>query len=180
MRAFFILGAILLALYLAVCALLYFKQNALLFFPTHFAQDTDLSPWIIGGNVIGYCREANNPEAVWLCTHGNGGQADQRSYLLRRMSDRDSLYVLEYPGYGLRNGRPSKSSIDAAAKEAYHVLRSRFHSVPVCVVGESMGSGPACYLATDSTPPDKVVLIVPSTFCRVLRQKSFLCFRFVC
>ena len=52
-------------------------------------------------------------------------------------------------------------AINDAATEAYEALRSRFPNSPVCVVGESIGSGPASMLATNQHPPDKIVLIVP-------------------
>jgi hypothetical protein len=52
-------------------------------------------------------------------------------------------------------------SINAAAKEGYALLRTRFPTVPVCVVGESLGTGPASFLATLQTPPDRIVLITP-------------------
>src|ERR1700677_339820 len=93
--------------------------------------------------------------------HGNGGQAAGRDYVLRRMSKEDSLYVLEYPGYGSREGSPSLESINRAASEAYQLLRSQHPNTPVCVLGESIGSGPACALALEKIPPDKIVLVVP-------------------
>jgi hypothetical protein len=40
-------------------------------------------------------------------------------------------------------------------------LRSRHPNTPVCVLGESIGSGPACALARETTAPDKIVLVVP-------------------
>jgi len=51
----------------------------------------------------------------------------------------------------------------AAAAAAYALLRKTFPATPICVIGESIGSGPACMLANQSPPPDKVVLVVPST-----------------
>lgn len=93
--------------------------------------------------------------------HGNAGQAADRDYVLRRLSEQDSLYVLEYPGYGSREGRPSLESMNQAASEAYQLLRSRNPNIPLCVLGESLGSGPACALAQENIPPDKIVLVVP-------------------
>ena len=93
--------------------------------------------------------------------HGNAGQAANRDYVLRRLSDRDSLYVLEYPGYGSREGSPSMESINRTASEAYRLLRSRNPNTPVCVLGESIGGGPACSLAGEKIAPDKIVLVVP-------------------
>jgi surfactin synthase thioesterase subunit len=93
--------------------------------------------------------------------HGNAGQAANRDYVLRCMSDQDSLFVLEYPGYGSREGSPSMESINRAASEAYRLLRSRHPNTPVCVLAESIGGGPACSLASEKFPPDKIVLVVP-------------------
>jgi len=69
--------------------------------------------------------------------------------------------VLEYPGYGSREGSPSLESINRAASEAYQLLRARNPNTPVCVLGESLGSGPACALAREKIAPDKIVLVVP-------------------
>ena len=147
--------------YLVVCAIVYFRQRSMLYFPSHDTLPTSLALWIDGQRTIGYCRETPNPRAIWLMTHGNAGQAAQRDYVLSRMSGRDSLYVLEYPGYGSREGSPSLPSMNQAASEAYQLLRSRNPNTPVCVLGESIGSGPACALAREKTPPDKIVLVVP-------------------
>jgi len=152
---------ILFVLYLAVVAIIYFRQRSMLFFPTHTAPTTSLTPWSDGGRTIGYCREVPNARTIWLMMHGNAGQAADRDYVLSCMSEQDSLYLLEYPGYGLREGSPSLESMNQAASEAYQLLRSRNPNTPVCVLGESIGSGPACALAREKIAPDKIVLVVP-------------------
>lgn len=140
----------------------WFGQRTLIFFPSHnLSPSTILKPWVQGGHTIGYCREVTNAQAIWLMTHGNAGQAADRDYVLDRISDRDSLYVLEYPGYGGRAGAPSLATINQAAAEAYQFLRSQYSNAPVCVLGESIGSGPACALAQQKPAPDKIVLVVP-------------------
>jgi uncharacterized protein len=110
---------------------------------------------------IGYAREVAQPENVWLLLHGNGGQAADRVYALPVFSPRDAVFVLEYPGYGRRPGKPSRRAIDAAAREAYAELRRLFPATPVCVAAESIGSGPAAVLSGEAVPPDKIVFIVP-------------------
>jgi fermentation-respiration switch protein FrsA (DUF1100 family) len=154
--------AILLALYVVVAAIVYFRQRSLLYFPTHEIRPmTTLAPWSEGGRTIGYCREAPNPLTIWLMMHGNGGQAADRDYVLPRMSVQDSLYVLEYPGYGSRAGNPSLRTFNEAAFSAYRLLRERHPRAAICALGESLGSGPACALARATVPPDKIVLVVP-------------------
>jgi alpha-beta hydrolase superfamily lysophospholipase len=152
---------ILFVLYVACVALIYLRQRSMIFFPRHDLDPTTLVPWSNGLRTIGYCHEATNARTIWLMMHGNAGQAAQRDYVLHRLSDQDSLYVLEYPGYGARAGKPSRESFDQSASEAYQLLRTRNPTTPVCVLGESIGSGPACALARETNPPDKIVLAVP-------------------
>lgn len=147
--------------YLGLVGVVYLFQRSLLYFPRHGEPASVLEPWVVGERVIGFRREVAEPETVWLMLHGNAGQAAERDYALQRMSDRDSLYVLEYPGYGKREGSPSRQAINQAAAEAYRLLRQQHPDRPVCVVGESLGSGPACCLAQEEKPPDKIVLMVP-------------------
>jgi pimeloyl-ACP methyl ester carboxylesterase len=155
------LVVILLGFYLLLVAVMFFFQRSLLYFPRHQEPATRLAPWRDGERSIGYRFEVPNPGSVWLMLHGNAGQAAERDYVLHRMSDQDSLFVLEYPGYGRRAGSPSLASINQAASDAFRLLRARNPDVPVCVLGESLGSGPACRLALEENPPDKIVLMVP-------------------
>jgi len=155
------LAAIPIVVYAALVTVVYFLQRSMLFFPAHGAPSTGLTPWSDGKRTVGYCREVPNARTVWLMMHGNAGQAADRDYALSRMSDQGSLYVLEYPGYGLREGNPSMESMNRAASEAYQLLRTRNQNTPVCVLGESIGSGPACALAQEKVPPDMIVLVVP-------------------
>lgn len=136
-------------------------QRSMLYFPTHHNQSNGLSEWRHKGELVGFAREVQSPKNVWLMLHGNGGQASDRAYALDSFSNTDSVYILEYPGYGRRPGVPSRTTIDEAAREAYRLLRSKYTGTPVCVVCESLGSGPGTALATENPPPDKIVLIAP-------------------
>lgn len=136
-------------------------ERKMLFYPTHRPADNGLAPWISNGNIIGYSRNVETPVNIWLMLHGNGGQASDRTYAIPCFSPEDSVFILEYPGYGKREGVPSKETFNQAAKDAYLFLRSTFPKIPICAVGESIGSGPASFLACLNPPPDKLVLIVP-------------------
>ncbi len=133
----------------------------LMYFPSHRPADGLLTPWTRGGEVIGYARKVASPKNIWLMLHGNAGQAVDREYALPCFSPEDSVFILEYPGYGVRAGSPSLTSINSAAREAFGLLRETYPRLPVSVVGESIGSGPAATLARAERPPDKLVLITP-------------------
>ncbi len=152
--------------FLVIAIVLFFAgceslTRSALYHPTHVDDDRGLARWVHEGRFMGLAREVPAPENVWLMLHGNAGQAADRGYALGAFSPRDSVFIMEYPGYGLRQGKPSRSRIDAAAREAYEALRARFAGTPVCVVAESIGSGPAATLGALARPPDKLVFIVP-------------------
>jgi pimeloyl-ACP methyl ester carboxylesterase len=136
-------------------------QRGALFHPTHHQRETALDRWEHAGAVIGYVRRVPAPRSVWLLLHGNTGQASDRVYALPVFPAGDSVHVLEYPGYGARPGRPSRRTLDAAALEAYRLLRAQFPGTPVCIAAESIGSGPASMLSQADPPPDKLVFFVP-------------------
>ena len=81
-----------------------------------------------------------------LIVHGNAGCALGRDYIAQPIHDAADVevFVLEYPGYGARAGSPSKTSLLAAAEEAFQLLPS---GSPKYVVSESIGAGVACELA---------------------------------
>lgn len=136
-------------------------ERKLLFFPTHNPHDNSLTPWIKNGQIIGYSWQVESPGNVWLMLHGNGGQASDRIYALPCFSEGDSVFILEYPGYGERSGVPSKKSFNQAAEEAYLFLKDLYPQTPICVAAESIGSGPALSLTAIDNKPDKIVLVVP-------------------
>jgi hypothetical protein len=136
-------------------------QRRLLYFPSHDHGSNGLEEWKYEGQLIGFAREVPSPKNVWLMLHGNGGQASDRAFALPNFPETDSVFIMEYPGYGTRMGQPSMQSFNDAARQAYISLRTHFPNLPVCVVGESIGTGPASILAATPRPPDKLVLVVP-------------------
>jgi len=135
-------------------------EGTFLYFPTHSAAGSDLQEWRAGGKLIGCSSAVNSPRMAWLMFHGNAGQASDRGYVRRSLPNADAVFIVEYPGYGRREGSPSMESINAAAVEAYALLRTLYPGVPIGVIGESLGSGPASYLCSLGNPPARAVLIV--------------------
>jgi hypothetical protein len=148
---------------LVVCSILGCSsiERKLLFYPSHHAADNGLAAWTRNGEIIGYSRPVASPSNIWLMIHGNAGQACDRAYAIASFSPNDSVFILEYPGYGNRKGTPSRKAFNKAAEEAYLFLREQNPKLPICVVAESIGSGPGSSLTKLNPPPDKLVLIVP-------------------
>jgi len=148
--------------YVAVVGAVALLQRRLLCISSNLAFDGHrLAPWEVNGEAWGVRRVVERPNAVWLVMHGNAGQAAQREYVLDILPSDVCVYVLEYPGYGARAGEPSRASIDAAARAAYRLLGELHPGATRCVLGESLGSGPAALLAREPSPPSAIVLATP-------------------
>jgi pimeloyl-ACP methyl ester carboxylesterase len=96
-----------------------------------------------------------------LIVHGNAGCAINRVDYANplQLLEPVDVYILEYPGYGAREGSPSQASFFRAASEALDLLKK---DGPVYIMGESLGTGVAAYLA--GTCPESVqgmLLIAP-------------------
>ncbi len=153
---------VLLAVFLFQRRLLYFPSRAPLAELTQRARSVSLDPWTnAAGQTIGWVRRApRSPSAgLVLVVHGNGGHAVHRAAYadaLQRAANVE-VRILEYPGYGARDGESTERSLCAAADEAMAVLGE---SNRVYVVGESLGTGVACYLAGAYTNRVAGVLLV--------------------
>lgn len=149
------IGITLILIYIAFVVLVYFCQRRMLYAPSKHSMDTllaeartlQLEPWRNdSGDYIGwmYGKAANGPRALIL--HGNAGCAINRDYYVQSLTNAGfkEIFILEYPGYGARPGSPSQATLCAAADEAFALLEKRG---PVYLVGESLGTGVAAYLA---------------------------------
>ena len=142
--------------YLLIVLLMTVFQRQILFLPTkmplaeaqRIAADQGFSPWFaVGGGFMGWQLPAPVPaRGSVLIVHGNGGTALDEMGLAETIKGALGLdaYLLEYPGFGPRGGKPTETSLLAAADEAFeHLPTNR----PVYVVSESLGTGVAAHLA---------------------------------
>lgn len=151
-------------------------QRQLIYYPEvateasllRIAGGIGLSDWRdSSGQLIGwYTYPADNPSRRAVVFHGNAGHSLYRQYFAAGFLATGmewQVYLFEYPGYGARPGTPAESGIKSAALEAIEELLAEDPS-PVFVVGESLGSGVATWLA--SNLPDQVaglLLVTPFT-----------------
>lgn len=140
--------------YLAICAILYFVQDRMVFLPSrNTAEQLDerskkrgFEPWLNAkGERIGWQSVKGSTDNVLLVFNGNGGCAIDRAYYREYCEESPGdwkTYLLEYPGYGTRDGAPSEKSVTAAAVEAIDTLATPGRKI--WLLGESLGSGTAC------------------------------------
>jgi uncharacterized protein len=142
--------------YTVVLILFTLFQRKLIYVPTRLtmaaaeqeAASAGFVPWLNkSGQLIGWKLAAvSAPVGSVLIVHGNAGWALNRSYMARPIHAAAPLdvYILEYPGYGAREGSPGEASFLAAGDEALEALP---RNLPVYVVSESLGTGVAAHLA---------------------------------
>jgi pimeloyl-ACP methyl ester carboxylesterase len=159
---------ILAAVYFGLMLLVFLAQRSMLYHPakapletlTKLAQNFGFQPWQnSAGDFIGWKQlvQTNGPRNRVLIVHGNAGSAiDRVDYAegVKRVMPCD-VYILEYPGYGARPGAPSEKSLLAAADEAMALIEK---DGPIYLIGESLGTGVASYLA--GTHPKSVAALL--------------------
>jgi uncharacterized protein len=158
--------------YLSLLVVVGLFQRRMIFHPSQEQPHSAYAIWETSGTQIGWKNTVELPKHIWLFLHGNTGNALTRDYIIGKIPKGDSLFALEYPGYGVREGTPSMQTVNAAADEAFTILRNKFPGIPIIVVGESIGSGPACILSRHADPPEKIILAVPfDTFVSVAQDR---------
>lgn len=153
-KLFFILGFI---VYFVFCIGMAFAQRSFIYHPQVFssaevdrmAQSHALVRWTnASGENIGFKRmSARQPsEGTVMMMYGNGSTATDSGYYADNIQNVAALdmYILEYPGYEDRPGKPTEKSLFAAAREGFEMLPT---NKPIYLLGESLGSGVASYLA---------------------------------
>ncbi len=156
--------------YLGFAGLLFVLQRGMIFLPTRYteaqgrevAARRGLAFWEHNGTFHGWKDTLGGGTAV-LVFHGNAGGAVHRDYLRdlfrgTELGETFSVYLLEYPGYGFREGRPSEMAFREAALKAHEAIRESYSTI--LLVGESIGSGTATWLAAEREA-DGVLLITP-------------------
>lgn len=91
-------------------------------------------------------------EKLVIFFHANGEDLNQLKFFFEYMGRTLNTSVLapEYPGYSLYSGQPNEEQILEDADAVYHFAVDHLKLKPeqILVVGRSLGSGPAIYLAS--------------------------------
>jgi pimeloyl-ACP methyl ester carboxylesterase len=161
-----------LLVYVGFGALLYVAQRGFMYMPVaeNLADDLPHERIAVDGATL----------KVWVVDPGNGhaviyfgGNAEDVYYNaadFHRHLPGTSVYLVNYRGYGGSTGSPSEAALFADALQLFDLLNQRHGRVSV--IGRSLGSGVATYLAAER-PVDRVVLITPQDSAAAIAKRLY-------
>lgn len=99
-----------------------------------------------------------------LYLHGNKGNVRRGLYQSRSMQNRGyDLLIPDYRGYGKTEGQPiNDAQLLSDANKAYQYLKDNYDEDKTYIVGYSLGSGMASYVAKENNPAG-LILVAPFT-----------------
>lgn len=146
--------------YLALCVALFAFQRSMIYFPQPRSSDRGVATMALlvdGAELVITTRMRSGPDALVYF----GGNAEDASYNLPALSaafPQHAVYLMNYRGYGGSSGKPSEAALFADALALFDRIRSAHQQISV--VGRSLGSGVAVYLASQR-PVARLVLVTP-------------------
>ncbi|HEY8934891.1 MAG TPA: alpha/beta fold hydrolase [Cyclobacteriaceae bacterium] len=163
-KMLFITVSILLLGYITICILLYIYQERIIFFPEKLSEDYPLQfpnaeelkiKTSDGISLHGILFKADSAsKGVIFYLHGNAGS-------LRLWGDvastytalRYDVFMLDYRGYGKSEGQiTSQEQMFDDVETVYKNLLSRYSQDKIIILGYSIGTGVATYLASVNKP----------------------------
>lgn len=158
-------------------ALFYILQPSMMFHP-YSKLDVTPTDWglvyddvelITADNIKlhGWFLPVGNAKQVVLFFHGNGGNISHREESLKIFNKLGlNVFIIDYRGYGLSEGKMSEQGLylDAMAAWQYLINQRGYLAKNIIVFGRSLGGAVATQLASQVQPR---ALIIESTFSSV-------------
>ena len=155
-------AAAVLATYIALCALLYLQQRRLIYYPQFTRVDaaqTDFALPRTGAMLRGWVVNPGQRDAV-LYFGGNAESVDANREAFTRALSAHTVYLVAYRGYGASDGEPTEADLLADALALHDEVARRHPAGNVDVIGRSLGSSVASYVASERKVP-ALVLVTP-------------------
>jgi len=173
-RMSWLILSIIILVYFLIVAGVYFMQEKMLFFPAstpegnqkHY-KDIEWETEVEGIELKGWLLNKGRKKLMIYY----GGNAEELSYLITEFKGFQNFSVLlvNYRGYGQSGGKPSQKALFKDALSIYDQVSTEYEKV--VVVGRSLGSGVASYVASERDV-SAVGLITPYSSIKEVGQKT--------
>jgi len=152
---------IVIALYIAIGAGLYFLQEKFLFHPEKLSPEhiynfqTPFKEINLAVNneknlsIIQFTVPDSVCKGVVLYFHGNRKNIERyASYATNFIKNKYEVWMMDYPGFGKSTGKRSEQILYQDAATLYQMARARFSKDSIIIYGKSIGTGIAAQLAS--------------------------------
>lgn len=178
---------ILLAIYILCCAAAYTLQEKIIFHPQDYPE---FQPYKGGQEIeipleegltmnallVPHTKAKKSPtpksKGAILYLHGNTGNIRRAGYQIRNQRNRGyDILIPDYRGYGKTEGQPeSDKQMLEDANKAYQYLKKNYNEKNIYIIGYSLGTGMASYIAKENNPAH-LILIAPFTSLTDIKNK---------
>ncbi|QEC76393.1 alpha/beta hydrolase [Mucilaginibacter ginsenosidivorax] len=163
---------IFMGIYLAICCFFYFSQDNLIFqgtgYPAGYQYNfssayKEYNIKTADGNTLnGVLFITPKSKGLVFYLHGNGGTIDSWHTVAGNYNNVGyDVFMPDYPGYGKSTGHiKSQQQLLDAVKMAYQHAKTLYPENQIVILGYSIGTGPAAWLASQNHP-QKLILLAP-------------------
>lgn len=158
-------------IYVCVGTFLFFAQRSFIYFPTPETNHpyTEISYRFDDANIKVVALKKDSEKAI-LYFGGNGEAVEYNAPIFEKIFNDQTVYLVKYRGYGGSTGKPSEEKIYSDALKIFDDINKKYSEV--FVIGRSLGSGVATYVASQRNV-EKLVLVTPYDSIESLAQASY-------
>jgi len=159
------------SIYIFFAVVLYTQQRSILYHPTP-SVETSFPEVYFENNGIKIKTFVVNPKKEDALIYF-GGNAENVVYSVnnfKKIFPNQTLYFVNYRGYGGSSGEPTEEGIYSDALLLYDQIKSKYRNINV--IGRSLGSAVATYLASERKI-DRLVLVTPFDSILSVAQERF-------
>ncbi|MFL9485403.1 alpha/beta hydrolase [Chitinophagaceae bacterium LWZ2-11] len=161
---FFLILKIVLVGYVIICALLFFLQEKLIFFPEKLSKDfkfafdqkfEEINIKTPDNTLLnGVLFKAEDSKGVIFYLHGNAGSLNSWGEVAKTYTSLHyDVFILDYRGYGKSEGSINRQEqMYQDVQMAYDELKKKYTEDSIVVLGYSIGTGLASKVASTNNP----------------------------
>lgn len=168
-KGLFIFLIIGLGMHAIISTVIYWKQEALIFFPHKLNSDYLFND--INSEEIYISVEENvkihgllykttqESKGLVFYLHGNAGSLASWKEISDAYTNLGyDIFLLDYRGYGKSQGKiSSEKQFFTDVQKSYDVLKSRYSENKITIIGYSIGTGSATWLASENSPKQLIL-----------------------
>jgi len=173
-------------LFSVLVASMYFFQEKMIFFPDKLSSDYTFN---FKGNfeeifittkdsvkLNALLFKTESPKGVIFYLHGNGGCLESVGKIAEKYTAMNyDLFLLDYRGYGKSEGKIlSEQQFFDDLQQSYDYLKTRYAERRIAILGYSIGSGPAAWLASVNKPKMLILQAPYYSLLDMMHQRYYL------